>query len=372
MIDKKMFDVLARIAANEPCNDEVYIKGLINAGLCLCDGVTVTEKGYAILERHKVDNAIILAAGLSSRFVPISFDVPKGLLRIRGEVLIERQIRQLKEKGINEIIIVVGHAKEQFYYLRDKYNTILIETVDFLIKNNYASVYSARQYLKNTIVTSSDLYFSKNLFQLYAYDSYYCSVFANGNTEERGLVIDDNDKIIDTYYGCHDIWVSLGYAFFSKRFSETYINITSKIINNPEIYNKFWADIQDDYLSELYMYIKRCGIEDIHEFDTLKEVYEFQPDFKGRDCSESLQYICSIFQCDETKLHDFLPLAVKGSIKICSFRFLNELYYFLLFPDQFLDVSELTKLNSGIKFKFVDFDIKRNRIVIKINEGTNE
>jgi CTP:phosphocholine cytidylyltransferase-like protein len=370
MVDKKLFDALACIAGNEPCHDKTYINGLINAGLY--DGVIITGKGRALLNGHKVDNAIILAAGLSSRFVPLSFDVPKGLLRIRGEVLIERQIRQLKEKGINEIIVVVGYEKERFYYLEDKYNIILVEAVDFLVKNNYASVYAARRYLKNTIVTSSDLYFSKNLFQTHAYDSYYCSVFVSGDTEERGLVIDNNDKIIDTYYNCRDIWVSFGYAFFSKKFSETYIDITSKIINKPETYNKFWADIQDDYLSELYMYIKRCGIEDIHEFDTLKEVYEFQPDFKGCDFSETLRYICSTFQCDEMELHNFLPLAMKGSIKVCSFGFSNELYYFLLFSGQSVNIEDLIKIKPGIKFKVVNFDIKGNRMVIKINEDENE
>ena len=39
-------------------------------------------------------NAIILAAGTSSRFVPISFEIPKSLLKVRGEILIERQIKQ--------------------------------------------------------------------------------------------------------------------------------------------------------------------------------------------------------------------------------------------------------------------------------------
>ena len=37
-------------------------------------------------------NAIIMAAGTSSRFVPLSVERPKGLLEVKGEVLIERQI----------------------------------------------------------------------------------------------------------------------------------------------------------------------------------------------------------------------------------------------------------------------------------------
>ena len=56
----------------------------------------------------KVDNAIILAAGVSSRFAPISYERPKALIEVKGEVLIERQIRQLKEAGIPEIYVVTG------------------------------------------------------------------------------------------------------------------------------------------------------------------------------------------------------------------------------------------------------------------------
>ena len=54
-------------------------------------------------------NAIIIAAGTSSRFVPLSFEKPKGLIEVKGEVLIERQLRQLNEAGIDDITIVVGY-----------------------------------------------------------------------------------------------------------------------------------------------------------------------------------------------------------------------------------------------------------------------
>lgn len=66
---------------------------------------------------YQVDNAVIMAAGLSSRFAPLSYERPKALITVKGEVLIERQIRQLREAGIREIILVAGYKKEQFYYL---------------------------------------------------------------------------------------------------------------------------------------------------------------------------------------------------------------------------------------------------------------
>ena len=64
----------------------------------------------------KVDNAIIMAAGTASRFAPLSFEKPKALIEVRGEVLIERQIRQLRDAGIHEIVIVTGYKAEQFEY----------------------------------------------------------------------------------------------------------------------------------------------------------------------------------------------------------------------------------------------------------------
>ena len=99
-------------------------------------GYVVTEKGEAFLEEHKVDNAIIMAAGFGSRFVPMTYETPKGLLDVNGEVMIERQIRQLQEVGINDISIVVGYLKETFEYLTEKFGVKLIYNPDYSIKNN--------------------------------------------------------------------------------------------------------------------------------------------------------------------------------------------------------------------------------------------
>ena len=61
-------------------------------------------------------NAIIMAAGTSSRFVPLSTERPKGLIEVKGDILIERQIKQLQEAGITDITIVVGYKAEMFAF----------------------------------------------------------------------------------------------------------------------------------------------------------------------------------------------------------------------------------------------------------------
>ena len=261
----------------------------------------LTKKAEELLEQHRIDNAIILAAGMSTRFVPFNYEKPKGLLVVKGEVLVERQIRQLREKGIEQIVIVVGHMKEQFEYLTEKYGVVLVETDDYAFKNNHASVYAAREYLKNSIITSSDLYFSENIFQTYAYDAYYCTIFIPGKTAERGIETDDDDRILDTFYGdkCYDIWVTLGYAFFNERFSTNYLKIMEKEFDLPETAGKFWADIQDEHLDDLYMYAKRVDSRVIHEFDSLEELREFDSKYLYDSGSMIMKKLCKLLAVHE-------------------------------------------------------------------------
>ena len=89
-------------------------------------------------------NAIILAAGKSNRFAPFTYEKPKGLFCVKGEILIERQIEQLKESGVEDIYVVVGYMKEKFFYLEQKYGVKLIVNNQFGKKGNLYSLYVAR------------------------------------------------------------------------------------------------------------------------------------------------------------------------------------------------------------------------------------
>ena len=71
----------------------------------------LTIKAHTEYDSCKVDNAIIMAAGFGSRFIPLTYATPKGLLEVFGERMIERQIKQLQEAGITDITVVVGYLK---------------------------------------------------------------------------------------------------------------------------------------------------------------------------------------------------------------------------------------------------------------------
>ena len=114
----------------------------------LVDQQGITEAGLKALEPYRVENAVIMAAGMSSRFVPISLEKPKGLLSVKGEVLIERQIKQLHDAGIRNIVLVLGYKKESFFYLEDKYENLrIIINPKYDVRNNVFTIYLAQQYI---------------------------------------------------------------------------------------------------------------------------------------------------------------------------------------------------------------------------------
>ena len=85
--------------------------------------------------------AIILAAGLGTRLRPMTENTPKALVKVNQKPLVEYQIEFLKERGIDEIIIVVGYLKEQFDYLKEKYCVRLVFKDNYSDYNKFYSLY---------------------------------------------------------------------------------------------------------------------------------------------------------------------------------------------------------------------------------------
>ena len=147
------------------------VKALTAAGY-LTEDLTPTQAAQELLSQSAPKNAVILAAGFGVRMVPINLECPKGLVKVHGEPLIERLIRQLREVGIQEIYVVVGFMKEQYEYLIDAYGVQLLVSSDYASKNNLHSLALALPYLGNSYIVPCDLWCRENPFrrrELYAW-----------------------------------------------------------------------------------------------------------------------------------------------------------------------------------------------------------
>lgn len=293
------------------------IQELTNLGYL--DGGRLTDKGKDELACYKVDNAVIMAAGLSSRFAPLSYEKPKGLLKVKGEILIERQIRQLREAGIQNIIVVVGYMKDEFSYLAEKCHVKLVVNDDYARRNNNSTLYAVRKYLSNTYICSSDNYFVDNVFTLHVYGSYYSSVYVHGETDEYCLQTGSDGQIESVVIGGKDAWIMLGHAYFSKSFSEHFVSLLEKEYNLPETAGMLWEDFYIKHISELSMDIKKYDNQKVLEFDSLDDLRKFDNTYVNHTGSKILGNICGVLNCQEQEIVDFAP--IKKGMTNASFLF---------------------------------------------------
>ena len=148
------------------------LKNLAQEGY-LDDAMSPTAKARKLDEEMRPRSAVILAAGFGMRMVPINLETPKALLEVKGEVLIERQIRQLNEAGITDITVVVGFMKEKFEYLIDEFGVRLVVNRDYSAKNNLFSMNLVADRLSNTYIVPCDIWCMSNPFSAHELYSWY-------------------------------------------------------------------------------------------------------------------------------------------------------------------------------------------------------
>ena len=317
---QNMFDVLNYIRANPNKKQREIAQGIgcslgsVNssikklASMSLIGDMEITPAGYEALHPYKVENAIIMAAGLSSRFAPISYEKPKGLLKVRGEVLVERQVKQLQAAGINDITVVVGYKKEYFFYLESKFGVSVVVNDEYASKNNHASLMRVKNRLGNTYICSSDDYFIDNPFEPYVYRAYYAAQWAEGETSEWCMSTGSHNRITSVKIGGSNAWYMLGHAYFDHKFSERFAQILESEYGKPETDDMLWEDLYIEHINELDMVIRPYPEGFINEFDSLDELRLFDPHFLENVDSDIFDNIVKVLGCDLDEIHDVYPL----------------------------------------------------------------
>jgi CTP:phosphocholine cytidylyltransferase-like protein/thiamine kinase-like enzyme len=279
----------------------------------------ITSSGSDFLKSFMVDNAIILTAGFGSRFVPLTYETPKGLLKVFGQPMIERLIEQLKEKGIDEIILVVGYMKETFDYLIDKYDVTIVFNPEFSAKNNLASLYVARQHLKNSYLLVADNYIENNIFNTYESESWFSSLYFPEKSAEWYVNKQSKaGRIEEITIGGADGYVIVGPAYFNKTFSTQFSKYLEEYYARPETDNFYWEHILRDHLDTLPMYINdQTG--NVHEFENLAELREYDKSYLDDTKSKLMEHIARVFKVDQSAISDIEPL--KDGVTNQSFIF---------------------------------------------------
>ena len=311
--------------------------GAVNAALerltnekMLDSSMRLTEKALEEFKKNSPRNAVILAAGYGSRMIPINYSVPKALLEVNKETLIERLIRQLHKAGVNDISIVVGHLKEAFEYLIDLYGVKLIINLDYYSKNNLHSLRLAADKLSNTYIVPCDIWCAKSPFDKDELYSWY-SVSNRQNSTSEVRINRKRELVFSKEMGN----TMIGIAYLCGRDSSILCSRLKEFDSDPANSELFWESalyqggkmmIHGKLLSEIEFF-------EINTYEQLRELDDNSPVLRN----EIIGRLASIL--------DVQPQ----------------------------DITDIQVLKKGMTNRSFIFSCKGNRFIMRIpGEGTNK
>ena len=213
--------------------------------------------------------ALLLAAGLGSRLLPITNHIPKCLVLIDGKPLIDYWIEELIKLDFEKIFINTHHLN---YKVETHINNSLHKEKIFLIHEDKllgtgGTLFKLRNELKDSmsLIAHADNYFEenlKNLINSYTNKPKDCLMtmmtFEVSNSKNFGIVKKNKKNIVTNFYekrnvDCKEANAAI-YCLDPKIFKTNYINsklndisleLIPKLINKINVYktDKFYIDI---------------------------------------------------------------------------------------------------------------------------------
>lgn len=273
------------------------------------------------LERTRTHNAIILAAGASSRFVPYSLERPKALWPYRGEILLERQIRQLREAGIQEILLVTGHQAEAYQELANTYGLECVYNPLYETHNNLSSLACVADRLHNSYICSVDNYFEHNPFEPYVQTPYYATQRVTGQTEEWCVSTLDSGRISAIEIGGRDSLILCGHVRIDESFAQALRPHLLAAAVDPNCTHCYWEDVWLQHLEDLTLYARIYSSEEIQEFDSLQDILQSDPSYWENTPCPAFDAACVRAGIDRLSCSDFQPIRSVHSSLLEGYRF---------------------------------------------------
>lgn len=151
--------------------------------------------------------AIIVAAGKGTRLGKYTKDLPKCMLKLNGISLLERQVRTLRQSGVECIVIIKGYMQEMItvpnvkYYVNEEYETTnMVESLmkarpefDDEIIVSYADILYEERVVSSMIESKADISVCVDR----DYWPYWQARLDKPEDDIESLVIDNCGKIIE-------------------------------------------------------------------------------------------------------------------------------------------------------------------------------
>lgn len=202
--------------------------------------------------------AIIMVAGVGSRLAKKIKHLPKCLLVFDGETILSRNIRLLKEQGVDEIIVVAGYRAN---LVREEVGekARVIDNPFYRVTNSIASLWFAHEQFDlhdDLIIFNGDVIYQKEVLKVAL------------ETGKSPLMLIDSTRIEDADYrlkiqdGCvinqgkelsndETSGEYVGIVKMAKDFVPIYLSRITDLVEKQEKYTKWWEEaifeIRDEF-----------------------------------------------------------------------------------------------------------------------------
>lgn len=237
------------------------------------------------------------------RMVPINTEIPKGLLEVNGEPLIERIIRQLHKVGIQEIYIVVGFMKEKYEYLIDEFGIDLVFNPEYATKNNLQSVYLVREHLENAYVIPCDIWCDRNPFRNNELYSWYMVSDLVDNESDVRVNRKMELVVVPEAYGGNAM---IGICYLVKEDAEIVRARVEELCKNQRFHDSLWeaALYKKDRMLVAARVVHSTDVVEINTYEQLRDLDSNSNQLK----TDAIQLICNALGVKPDELTDIMIL----------------------------------------------------------------
>ena len=220
---------------------------------------------------------VILAAGMGTRLMPLTKEIPKALLEINETTLLERMIKNCVDAGISKFIVIVGYNKDKVIDLcpkiAEKYDIEItpMENKKYEVTNTSVSTFIASKSIEENpedfVLVNGDNVVDPEIISRIVACSHTGMIIDNYkqlNEESFKLIIDD-EKFNDDRSISNGVINSIGKALDIPSSSGEFIGVSKVIKDDIAEFNDILSGLIDEDPQNYYDF----AYEDLSKIKTI-------------------------------------------------------------------------------------------------------
>lgn len=208
---------------------------------------------------------VILSAGMGTRLMPLTKEIPKPLLKINDVTLLERMIKNCMNAGISDFILIVGYNKEKVYeiapLLEEKLDISIkiIENAEYDTTNTSVSTYLASSYIEKKslddfiLVNGDNVVDPEIIARIAATDNTSMIVdnFKDLNEESFKLILEDVSTNDDNTIA-NGVIAEIGKGIDIASSTGEFIGVSKVVKSDVATFNELLVDLIEDDRQNYY------------------------------------------------------------------------------------------------------------------------